>query len=223
MEIIGQLIDALFSQDFETLATPSLLWSLYAILFVILFLEHSILPAAFLPGDSLLIFVGVLIGKGTMNFPLTICLLTVAASLGSWVSYMQGRWFGKSKKVQGWLAHIPEHYHQRAHKLLHEHGFASLFIARFLAFVRTLLPTIFGLSGLDQKRFQVFNWASALLWIVFLTCAGYMVEKTPLFRRFEEEVFFILLALPFVLLILGLIGSIMLVRKNRQKILNQKS
>ena len=94
MDIFKDLIHALWQQDYVTLADPTLVWALYFILFMILFLENGLLPAAFLPGDSLLILVGVLIAKGTMNFPLTLFILTTAASLGCWVSYIQGKWLG---------------------------------------------------------------------------------------------------------------------------------
>lgn len=89
MELLTQLLHALWAQDFETLANPSMIGMLYFVLFMILFLENGLLPAAFLPGDSLLVLVGVLCAKGAMAFPHTILLLTVAASLGCWVSYIQ--------------------------------------------------------------------------------------------------------------------------------------
>lgn len=141
MELLTQLLQALWAQDFETLANPSMIGMLYFVLFVILFLENGLLPAAFLPGDSLLVLVGVLIAKGAMGYPQTILLLTVAASLGCWVSYIQGRWLGNTRTVQNWLSHLPAHYHQRAHHLFHKHGLSALLIGRFIAFVRTLLPT----------------------------------------------------------------------------------
>ncbi|MCU7714753.1 DedA family general envelope maintenance protein YqjA, partial [Escherichia coli] len=97
MELLTQLLQALWAQDFETLANPSMIGMLYFVLFVILFLENGLLPAAFLPGDSLLVLVGVLIAKGAMGYPQTILLLTVAASLGCWVSYIQGRWLGNTR------------------------------------------------------------------------------------------------------------------------------
>lgn len=55
MELLTQLLQALWAQDFETLANPSMIGMLYFVLFVILFLENGLLPAAFLPGDSLLV------------------------------------------------------------------------------------------------------------------------------------------------------------------------
>ena len=60
MELFTQLLNALWAQDYETLANPSMIGMLYFVLFMILFLENGLLPAAFLPGDSLLVLVGVL-------------------------------------------------------------------------------------------------------------------------------------------------------------------
>ncbi|HBQ77897.1 MAG TPA: DedA family protein, partial [Erwinia persicina] len=60
MDIFKSLVHALWQQDYATLADPTLVWAIYFVLFMILFLENGLLPAAFLPGDSLLILVGVL-------------------------------------------------------------------------------------------------------------------------------------------------------------------
>lgn len=216
MEIISSLMHALWQQDYATLANPSLIWTLYIVLFMIIFLENGLLPAAFLPGDSLLILVGVLIAKGVMNYPLTIVLLTTAASLGCWLSYIQGKWLGNTKIVQGWLGHLPVQYHERAHQLFHRHGLSALLVGRFLAFVRTLLPTIAGLSGLSNTRFQFFNWVSGLLWIVILTTLGYVLGKTPLFRKYEDQLMFCLMLLPLLLLVVGLVGSVIVLWKKRK-------
>ncbi|MFG1173285.1 DedA family protein [Erwiniaceae bacterium CAU 1747] len=208
MDIFKDLIHALWQQDYITLADPTLVWALYFILFMILFLENGLLPAAFLPGDSLLILVGVLIAKGTMSFPLTLFILTTGASLGCWVSYIQGKWLGNTPLVQKWLSHLPAQYHQRAHQLFHRHGLSALLIGRFIAFVRTLLPTIAGLSGLSNARFQFFNWMSGLLWVLILTVLGFALGKTPLFRKYEDQLMFCLMLLPLVLLVFGLCGSL---------------
>ncbi len=216
MEIVTDLIYALWHQDYETLANPSLVWAIYILLFTILFLENGILPAAFLPGDSLLILVGVLIAKEAMNFPITLAILTAGASLGCWVGYLQGRWLGNTKIVQGCLSHLPAHYHQRAHNLFHRHGLSALLIGRFLAFIRTLLPTLAGLAGLRNGRFQIFNWLSGFLWVTILTTLGYALGKSPLFRQYEEYLMNFLMLLPLGLLFIGLIGSLTVIwRKKR--------
>lgn len=215
MELVKELFFALWHQDYVTLSNPSLVWAIYFMLFAILFLENGVLPAAFLPGDSLLILVGVLIAKGTLSYPLTIVILTIGASLGCWVGYIQGRWLGNTKLVKGWLAHLPEHYHQRAYSLFHRHGLAALLVGRFLAFVRTLLPTIAGLAGLKNGRFQLFNWLSGLLWVVILTSIGYGIGKSPIFQQYEHRIMNILMLIPVCLLILGFVGSVVVVVKKK--------
>ncbi|MGL4858345.1 MAG: DedA family protein, partial [Enterobacteriaceae bacterium] len=133
-----------------------------------------------------------------------------------WLGYAQGRWLGNSKTVQGWLMNLPPHYHQRAHQLFHRHGLTALLLGRFLAFVRTILPTLAGLSGLSNGRFQIFNWLSGLLWVVILTSLGYAMSKTPLFIRYEDELIFCLMLLPILLLVSGLVGTVWMVWKRKK-------
>lgn len=222
MDIFKALINALWQQDFETLSDPTLVWAIYFVLFMILFLENGLLPAAFLPGDSLLVLVGVLIAKGTLSFPMTLFLLTTAASLGCWCSYIQGKWLGNTPTVQKWLSHLPVQYHQRAHQLFHKHGLSALLIGRFIAFVRTLLPTIAGLSGLSNARFQFFNWVSALLWVLILTVIGFALGKTPIFRKYEDQMMFCLMMLPLVLLVFGLFGSLFVLWRKKRGVNDEK-
>lgn len=129
MDIIKELLHALWAQDYETLADPSLVWAIYLLLFVILFGEW---PASccLLPGDSLLILVGVLIAKGAMSFPVTLVVLTTAASLGCWVLY-SGPMAGEYESCTGWLSHLPAHYHQRAHNLFTAMGYPPCWLAVF--------------------------------------------------------------------------------------------
>ncbi|AIN46918.1 DedA family inner membrane protein YqjA [Candidatus Palibaumannia cicadellinicola] len=207
---------ALWQQDFKTLSDPNLVWTTYLLVFVILFLENGILPAAFLPGDSLLILIGVLIAKGTLTFPITLLLLTMAVSLGSWVSYLQGTWLENNRVVKNWLAHLPEQYHLRAHQMFHRHGLSALLVGRFIAFVRTLLPTIAGLSGLSSSRFQVFNWISAFIWVLLLTLLGFVLGQTKFFQHYEEELMLCLMLLPLTLLTIGLVSSLAIIWRGKE-------
>ncbi|VEA70189.1 Inner membrane protein YghB [Serratia rubidaea] len=99
MDVLKEIVHALWQQDFTALADPSVIWVVYTVLFITLFLENGLLPASFLPGDSLLLLAGALIAKGVMSFVPTLMILTLAASLGCWLSYLQGRWLG----IPGWL------------------------------------------------------------------------------------------------------------------------
>lgn len=153
MNVFYNIIIALWNQDFDKLSKPHLVWIIYLFIFVILFSENSILPATFLPEDSLLILLGILTAKVTLNFPFSILIFTVASFLGSWIGYLQGRW----------LKNLPKYYHQKTYTMFNKYGFYALLIGRFIGFIRTLLPIITGLSGLNIYKFYFFNFISALL------------------------------------------------------------
>ncbi|WAT01075.1 DedA family protein [Rouxiella chamberiensis] len=218
MAVLTQILHALWQHDFSVLANPNVLWVVYAVLFTTLFLENGLLPASFLPGDSLLLLTGALVAKGVMNIVPTLVILVVASSLGCWLSYLQGRWLGHTRIVKGWLLQLPAHYHQRAHELFDKHGLTALLAGRFLAFVRTLLPTIAGISGLDNARFQLFNWLSAVLWVGVIVGMGYAICQIPLVQRHEDKVMAGLMILPALLLVTGLAGALLVVWKNRRKV-----
>lgn len=216
MGVLHEIVRALWHQDFAALANPEVIWIVYGIMFIVLFLENGLLPAAFLPGDSLLLLAGALIAKGVMAFVPTMVILTTAASLGCWLGYLQGRWLGNTRLVKGWLLHLPAQYHQRAWSMFHRHGLMALLVGRFLAFVRTLLPTLAGISGLKNGRFQLFNWLSGLLWVGIVVALGYAISQVPFIKRHEDQVMAVLMMLPVVLLCVGLVGSVTLVLKRRR-------
>ncbi len=218
MAVLTQILHALWQHDFSVLANPNVLWIVYGVLFTTLVLENGLLPASFLPGDSLLLLAGALVAKGVMDLLPTLIILVVASSLGCWLSYLQGRWLGHTRIVKGWLLQLPAQYHQRAHTLFTNHGLMALLAARFLAFVRTLLPTLAGISGLDNARFQLFNWLSALLWVGAIMGIGYALYQIPLVQRHEDKVMAGLMILPALLLVTGLAGALLVVWKNRRKI-----
>lgn len=216
MGVLHEIVQALWHQDFAALANPDVIWIVYGIMFLTLLLENGLLPAAFLPGDSLLLLAGAMIAKGAMAFIPTLLILTTAASLGCWLGYLQGRWLGNTKMVQGWLMHLPAQYHQRAWNLFNRHGLMALLVGRFLAFVRTILPTLAGIAGLKNTRFQLFNWLSGLLWVLILVGFGYTISQVPFIKRHEDQVMACLMVLPLVMLSIGLIGSIALVMRRKK-------
>lgn len=215
MAVIENIIAALWHHDFAALADPHIVGIVYCVMFATLFLENGLLPASFLPGDSLLLLAGALIARGVMDFVPALVILTSAASLGCWFSYLQGRWLGNTRVVKSWLAQLPAKYHHRATCMFDRHGLLALLAGRFLAFVRTLLPTLAGISGLSNRRFQIFNWLSGLLWVGGVTGLGYALSMIPFVKRHEDQVMTFLMILPVFLLLAGLCGTLFVVIKRR--------
>ncbi|HEX3140710.1 MAG TPA: hypothetical protein VHQ87_11690, partial [Rhizobacter sp.] len=84
MDIIAFLLDFILHVDVHlaTFVQTYGTW-VYALLFLIIFVETGVVVMPFLPGDSLLFVVGALCGAGLMSLPLSIGLLTAAAILGN--------------------------------------------------------------------------------------------------------------------------------------------
>lgn len=68
MAVIQDIIAALWQHDFAALANPHVVSVVYFVMFATLFLENGLLPASFLPGDSLLLLAGALIAQDVMHF-----------------------------------------------------------------------------------------------------------------------------------------------------------
>ncbi len=94
-EAIQVLLDFILHVDvhLQTFVQTYGAW-VYALLFLIIFVETGVVVMPFLPGDSLLFVVGTLCGVGLMNLPLSIALLCAAAVLGNQTNYHIGRFFG---------------------------------------------------------------------------------------------------------------------------------
>ena len=83
MELASFLLDFILHVDkhLEAFVTNYGLW-VYALLFVVIFVETGVVVMPFLPGDSLLFVVGAMCGVGLMSYPLSVGLLLAAAVLG---------------------------------------------------------------------------------------------------------------------------------------------
>ncbi|WP_159714902.1 DedA family protein [Blochmannia endosymbiont of Camponotus nipponensis] len=178
MNMLKELFNVVWQNNFTLGNNIKFLLAIYFLIFLILFLENAVLIAVFLPGDSLLVILGILIAKGTLNFVITIGILTIAAGLGSWMSYLQGKFLKNSKILKRWLSFLPNKSYQKAIYIINRHGLpTAFFIGRFIVFVRTVLPIIAGVSGLNSVRFQLFNWISSFVWVFVLVFLGFLLER----------------------------------------------
>ncbi|MEY8710097.1 hypothetical protein A9B99_17830 [Mangrovibacter phragmitis] len=201
------LITALLHQDLAVLSQPGTISWIYCILILAIFLESALLPAAFLPGDSLLLLAGAMTAKQILPFYPTLVLLVVATGTGYWINYLSGRWLSHTHPVKKWLGKVPAHYHQRAQNLSHRFGPPALLVGRFIGFVRTLLPLLAGITALKQRQFHLFNWPGAILWVGTLLLAGRHLAELQLFKNNSAAGMAVLILLPLLCLLAGIIGS----------------
>lgn len=155
--------------------------AVYALLFAIVFAETGLVVFPFLPGDTLLFIGGAFCASGLMNAPLLIVLLIVAAITGNTLNYLIGRALGQ-KVFTGNYRWIDHHALEKTHAFFEAHGGKTIVLARWLPVIRTFAPFVAGVSGMGMTRFQIFNVAGAVAWVVVLVMAGYFFGNIPVIR-----------------------------------------
>jgi membrane-associated protein len=158
----------------------------YVTLFLIFFSETGLVFMAFLPGDSLLFVAGVVSASGTaeakgLDVHMLVMLITAGAVLGNTVNYAIGQWLGK-KVYDGTIGWIDQAALRKTHDFFEKHGGKTVMIARFVPVIRTFAPLVAGASGMDYRKFQFFNIAGALVWVVSLVYGGYLFGNVPIIR-----------------------------------------
>lgn len=165
----------------------------YAILFCVVFLETGLVATPFLPGDSLLFAAGAFAAIGSLDLPVLLVLLAVAAIAGDSLNYWIGRRVGPrvfTDRVR-WLKR--EHL-LRTQEFYERHGGKTIVLARFVPIVRTLAPITAGAARMSYGAFTLFNVIGAVAWGVGLTLLGYGLGQFEIIQKLLEPIF-ILIAL----------------------------
>jgi len=63
---------------------------------------------------------------------------------------------------------------EKAQDLIRRRGAVAVFLGRFLALLRALMPALAGSAGLPYRRFLVFNAAGGLVWGVGFAMVGFL-------------------------------------------------
>ena len=204
MEILTFLIDFIIHIDkyLESFVTTYGLW-VYALLFLIIFVETGVVVMPFLPGDSLLFVVGAMCGVGLMSYPVAVGLLFVAAVLGDQCNYSIGRYFGP--KVFAWSnsRFFNKRAFDKSHAFYERYGGITIILARFAPFLRTFAPFVAGVSEMSRSKFTLFNVIGGALWVGGIVTAGYLFGNIPLVKANLEKIIWAMILIPGLLVIYG--------------------
>ena len=192
---------------------------IYAILFLIIFVETGLVVMPFLPGDSLLFAAGALAAStGAMNPYILVILLFTAAVLGDTLNYHIGKFIGPR------VFEIESRFINKKHltytqKFFEKHGGKTIIFARFIPFARTFAPFVAGAGSMNYKYFLTYNAVGAICWVGSFITLGYLFGNMPIVKdNFTHLVFgiIILSVLP------GVIGYIRHKFFNKNKMPNNQ-
>jgi membrane-associated protein len=204
MDLIAQLIDFILNVDTHLQAFVAAYGAwVYALLFLIVFVETGLVVMPFLPGDSLLFVVGTLAGAGLLSLPLVILLLLVAAIAGDQVNYSIGRYVGPAVWKWEQTRWFNRRAFDQAHAFYERYGGITIVLARFMPFIRTFAPFVAGVAEMDRARFTGYNVLGAVLWVVGLTVAGYLFGNLPWVQEHLSKIIWALIIVPGLIAIYG--------------------
>jgi membrane-associated protein len=174
--LIHQLLDGL-------LHLPPLL--AYLVIGALVFAEDAVFVGFVLPGETACLIGGVLAAAHRVSLGAILTVVVLAAVVGDTVGYEVGRHLGP--RVMRWpLLRRQERRLVDAQQFLKRRGGWAVFLGRFTAFLRAVMPGLAGMSRMPYPRFLAFNAAGALVWGTGVTLLGYFAGNS--YARVEQTV-----------------------------------
>jgi membrane-associated protein len=190
----------------------------YALLFLIIFVETGIVVMPFLPGDSLLFVAGtfcagVVNSQGDaigLSLGIILSSLMIAAILGDSLNYYFGKTLGL--KVVSWKIGrrqiVKQKYIDQTQAFYEKHGPKTIIIARFVPIVRTFAPFVAGIGSMNYKRFIWFNVIGGFVWVSSMVLTGYFFGNLPFIKNNLEYVVFAIIGISLLPMVIEAIRSV---------------
>lgn len=149
---------------------PSLL--VYTVVFALVFGETALFLGFVLPGETAVLVGGAVASQGHANVAVLCVVVVAGAIIGNSVGYLVGEKFGE-RLLELRIVAKRRSTLERALDSIENRGATYVFIGRFTAILRAVMPALAGMSEMTYKRFQIANVLSALVWGIAYTLLGY--------------------------------------------------
>jgi membrane protein DedA with SNARE-associated domain/membrane-associated phospholipid phosphatase len=126
-------------------------------------LESMAVIGTVIPGSTVVVAGGILIGLQVLNPWWVAGLAVIGAILGDGFSYWLGRRYHDRLREWWPLSAHPAMF-ERGQAYFAVHGAKSVFMGRFLGPLRAIVPVVAGMSDMPVLRFTVANVLSAIAW-----------------------------------------------------------
>ncbi len=161
------------------------------VLFIVCMLETAVFAGLILPVGALIAFSAMLASRGIFS-PFEIALVAITgAMVGDQIGFLIGRWIVSSERpARGDIATIWGTALARTDLLVRKRGLLGITVARTVPFVRTVMPSFAGRSGISWLRFFVFDTLGVLLWATIYVGGGFLAGASwrQVAMRYGEEV-----------------------------------
>lgn len=138
-----------------------------------LLLENMGVP---LPGETILLIASfAAYSEKSLSLAWIIVIATIACTAGDNLGYFIGFRGGRSLLMRyQHIFRIPSGTIQRGERLFEQYGPMTVFFARFVFGMRIIAGPLAGVLRMPWKRFLLFNFLGATVWVTVISCAGYL-------------------------------------------------
>jgi undecaprenyl-diphosphatase len=139
-------------------------WLALLLVFTLPALEASTLLGVVVPGELAVLLGGVLASQHRVNLGAVIAAAVAGAVCGDSAGYTVGRRFGPRLLAGRAGRLVRTEQRERGERFLRERGGAAIFLGRFTAALRALLPGLAGMAGMRYRAFALWNVAGGVVW-----------------------------------------------------------
>lgn len=157
------------------------------VVFIVTLAETAFFLGLAVPAEATVLVAAFLADRGIFELEHVAAATLLGAFLGDQIGYALGR-FGGARAAQrgGRIGRLWEHYEPRAIALFRRHSIIAVSMARFISFVRTLMPWFAGMSRVPYGRFLVFDMLGVLGWGTASIAVGYAAGES--WRRVADAI-----------------------------------
>lgn len=149
----------------------------YTIVGLLVFAEDALFFGFVLPGETAAVLGGVVASRGHVQLWAMIVIVILAAIVGDTVGYEVGKHFG-SRLLNARLFAKRRAKLDRAQDFLRRRGGSAVFLGRFVAFFRAVMPALAGASRMPYARFLSFNAAGGIVWGAAFVTLGFLAGNS---------------------------------------------
>jgi len=208
---MSTLIDFVLHIDEHLLAMVADYGTLvYAILFLIVFVETGLIVMPLLPGDSLLFAAGAIAAANNnegLNIWVLMPLLILAALCGDNVNYFVGKFFSEQIKKRDRILFFKREYITQTEAFYEKYGRQAIIMARFVPIVRTIAPFVAGAGNMPYRKYISVCVLGALLGVVGISLLGYTCGGLDIVKNNFELVVFGIIGLSILPIIIGVVRA----------------
>lgn len=144
----------------------------YAIIALLVFGEAAVFIGFVLPGETAVLLGGFLASQAHLDIVALVIVVVVSAVVGDTVGFEVGKRYGPRILELGPIRRHRDRI-ETAQDTLRRRGGPAVFLARWTAFFRAVMPGLAGLSRMRYRTFLAWNALGGLAWGVTFCLVGY--------------------------------------------------